>query len=331
MNISIFSVVYKDKSLGAALDLIVGKGINWVEIGAGGFIGKEHCNPGILLKDRGELKRFKEEFSSRGIGIAALSCHGNPLHPQKELAEMYHQDIKEAIDLASELGVDRIVTFSGCPGDSDGSKYPNWPVSPFPEDFQTIFNWQWQEKLIPYWKKMGKYAEEKGVKIAMEMHGGYSVHSPFTAIKMRRETHCEAIGVNLDPSHMWWQGIDPVKAIRYLSQERCLFYFHAKDAFIDPEYVSYYGVTDMQSFGVAFGRGWQFRTVGFGHGLKDWADIFSALRASGYDGVVSIEHEDSYMSVEEGLNKAVDNLKQVVLFEPATAPKAFEIDGKFMK
>ena len=330
MDLSIFSVVYKDKPLSEVLDNFKAKGVMHVEVGSGGFIGKEHCNPGELLKDKDGLRRFKEQFDSRGMSICSLSCHGNPVHPQKDLAAVYHQDIKESIDLASELGIERIVTFSGCPGDSEGSKYPNWPVSPFPEDFQTVFEWQWEEKLLPYWIKMGQYAEDKGVKVAMEMHGGYSVHSPYTAIKMRKGTGSKALGANLDPSHMWWQGIDPVQAIRYLTQEDCLYHFHAKDAKIDPNYVSYYGVTDMQSFGVAYGRGWQFRTVGYGHALKDWADIMSALRANGYDGIISIEHEDSYMSTEEGLQKAVDNLKQVVIFEPASAPKAFDIDERFI-
>ena len=150
---------------------------------------------------------------------------------------------------------------------------------------------------------MGKYAGDKGVKVAMEMHGGYSVHSPATAIRMRNETGCMSLGANLDPSHMWWQGIDPAQAARYLAKEDCLYYFHAKDSAIDPNYVSYYGVTDMQSFGTAFGRAWQFRTVGFGHDLKIWADLFSTMRSVGYDDIVSIEHEDSYMSVEEGLGQ----------------------------
>jgi sugar phosphate isomerase/epimerase len=330
MNISIFSVVYKDLVLEDALDRIKEKGINSVEVGAGGFIGKEHCDPGKLLKNKDDIKRFQDKFISRDMDIVSLSCHGNPLHPDKVLADEYHRDMKEAIDLASEIGVEKIVTFSGCPGDSDSAKYPNWPVSPFPEDLQAVFKWQWEKKLIPYWKEMGKYAEDKNIKIAMELHGGYSVHTPYTMIKMREETGCRYIGGNLDPSHMWWQGIDPVKAVRYLSEKNCLFHFHAKDAFIDPELVSYYGVTDMQSFGETYGRGWQFRTVGFGHDLKTWADIFSALRATGYDGVISIEHEDSYMSVEEGLNKAVSNLKQVVIFEPASIPKAFDIDDKFL-
>ena len=329
MKLSIFAVLYKDKPLSEVLDIFKAKGVTHVEVGSGGFIGKDHCNPAKLLKDKDARQRFADLFASRGMEISALSCHGNPVHPQKALAQEYHQDIKDSIDLASLLGVDHIVTFSGCPGDCDNSMYPNWPVSPFPEDFQTVVAWQWEKKLAPYWKEMGKYAEDKGVKVAMELHGGYSAHSPATAIRMRKETGCKALGANLDPSHMWWQGIDPAMAVRYLCSEDCLFHFHAKDAMVDPTNVSYYGLTDMQSFGNAYTRGWQFRTVGYGHDLKEWANIMSAMRSSGYDGVISIEHEDSYMSVEEGLEKAVNNLKQVIIFQPASAPKAFDIDKRF--
>ncbi len=329
MKLSAFTVLYKDRPLADVLDLFKAKGILNAEVGSGGFIGKEHCDPARLVADAGARQRFKDHFESREMGISSLSCHGNPVHPQKNLAEEYIRDLKDSIDLAAFLGVGRIVTFSGCPGDSDQSLYPNWPVSPFPEDFQTIVAWQWEKKLIPFWKEMGKYAADKGVKVAMEMHGGYSVHSPATAIRMREETGCDALGANLDPSHMWWQGIDPAQAARYLAKAGCLFYMHAKDAAIDPNYVSYYGVTDMQSFGTAFGRAWQFRTVGFGHDLKTWADLFSTLRSVGYDEFVSIEHEDSFMSVEEGLDKAVVNLKQVMLFQPASKPKAFDLDEKF--
>ena len=329
MNLSAFSVLYKDKPLAEVLDIFRSKGITHAEVGSGGFIGKEHCNPGRLLRNEGERDAFTSLFEEKGIPLAALSCHGNPVHPRRETAESYHTDLKETVDLASLIGVGTVITFSGCPGDSDDARYPNWPVSPFPEDFQDLLEWQWKEKLVPYWKEMGKYAEDRNVRIALEMHGGYSVHTPATMIRMRRETGSAALGANLDPSHMWWQGIDPAAAVRYLGREDCLYHFHAKDAMIDPVNVSYYGVTDMQSFGNAFGRGWQFRTIGYGHGLKDWADIMSVLRSVGYDGVISIEHEDSYMSVDEGLDKAVSNLKQVVMFEPASAPKAFDIDSRF--
>lgn len=329
MKLSAFAVLYKDLPLPEVLDIFKAKGILFAEIGSGGFIGKNHCDPQKLIQNRDAREKFRDLFTSRGMAISSLSCHGNPVHPQQHLALSYRQDIQDSIDLAALLGVETIVTFSGCPGDCENSLYPNWPVSPFPEDFQTVLEWQWEEKLIPFWKEMGKYAEDKGVKVAMEMHGGYSVHSPATAIRMREQTGCKALGANLDPSHMWWQGIDPAQAARYLSSKDCLFYMHAKDAAIDPNYVSYYGVTDMQSFGTAFGRAWQFRTVGFGHDLKVWADLFSTMRSVGYDDFVSIEHEDSYMSVEEGLDKAVANLRQVLLVQPASKPKAFDLDAKY--
>jgi sugar phosphate isomerase/epimerase len=329
MKLSAFAVMYKDLPLPEVLDIFKAKGIMFAEIGSGGFIGKNHCDPQQLIQNKDAREKFKDHFLNRGMSISSLSCHGNPVHPQQHLALSYRQDIQDSIDLAAMLGVETIVTFSGCPGDSENSLYPNWPVSPFPEDFQTVLEWQWEKKLIPFWKEMGKCAEDKGVKVAMEMHGGYSVHSPATAIRMREQTGCKALGANLDPSHMWWQGIDPAQAARYLSSKDCLFYFHAKDAAIDPNYVSYYGVTDMQSFGTAFGRAWQFRTVGFGHELKVWADLFSTMRSVGYDEFVSIEHEDSYMSVEEGLDKAVANLRQVLLVQPGSKPKAFDLDEKY--
>lgn len=329
MKLSTFAVLYKDRPLSEVLDIFKAKGIHCAEIGSGGFIGKDHCDPHALIADKAAREKFMDLFRSRDMQISSLSCHGNPVHPQRELALNYRQDIQDSIDLAALLGVETVVTFSGCPGDSDGSLYPNWPVSPFPEDFQTVLEWQWEKKLVPFWKEMGRYAEEKGVRVAMEMHGGYSVHSPATAIRMREETGCKSLGANLDPSHMWWQGIDPAQAARYLSKENCLFYFHAKDSAVDPNYVSYYGLTDMQSFGTAFGRAWQFRTVGFGHDLKIWADLFSTLRSVGYDGFVSIEHEDSYMSVEEGLDKAISNLRQVLIVEPASKPKAFDLDERY--
>jgi sugar phosphate isomerase/epimerase len=215
------------------------------------------------------------------------------------------------------------VTLSGCPGDSDQAKYPNWPVSPWPNDFQEILKYQWEDVLIPYWKEVGKIAIDNNVKIALEMHGGFSVHTPSTVVRLRTETKCESIGANVDPSHLWWQGIDPVQAIRYLGKEKCIFFFHAKDTIIEPCNTAIYGVTDMQPYSNLLTRGWQFRTVGYGHGIKEWADIISTLRMVGYDGVVSIEHEDACMSVEEGLEKAISNLNQVIMTQPASMPTMF--------
>lgn len=315
MKLGVFTVLFSQKPFAEAMEYISSKGLEAVELGTGGYPGNAHCNPEVLLSDDGKLKEFQKVIDDNNLMISALSCHNNPLHPQKDIAQEFHNNLKETIDLASKLGVPVVNTFSGCPGDHEGAKYPNWPVAPWPPDYQEILKWQWEEKVIPYWTDMGKYASERNVKIGLELHGGFSVHTPATMLRLR-EAAGEAIGANLDPSHMWWQGIDPVQAVLILGKAGAIHHFHAKDTSIDPVNVNMHGVTDMQSYTEMLDRGWQFRTVGYGHDVKVWADIISALRLVGYDYVVSIEHEDGLMSVDEGFTKAVDNLQQVLIKEP---------------
>lgn len=318
MKLGVFAVLFAQKTLDEALDYIAEKGLDAVEIGTGGYPGNAHCKPEELLADAGKLREFKAAFDSRGLTISALSCHGNPLHPQADLAKPFHEDFLRTIELAEKLEVPVVNGFSGCPGDHEGAKYPNWPVAPWPNDFQEILDWQWSNKVIPYWTETGKFASDRGVKIALELHGGFSVHTPATLLRLR-EAVGEVIGANLDPSHMWWQGIDPVQAVQILGREKAIHHFHAKDTSIDPININKHGVTDMQSYSLMLDRAWQFRTVGYGHDMKVWADIMSALRLVGYDYVVSIEHEDGLMSVDEGFTKAVENLQQVLIKEPLGA------------
>ncbi|GBG08965.1 xylose isomerase [Paenibacillus agaridevorans] len=315
MKLGVFAVLLAQKPLEEALDYIASKGLEAVELGSGGYPGNSHCNPDELLNDSGKLKAFKKAIDSRGLIISALSCHGNPLHPQQQIAGPFHETFIKTVQLAERLEVPVVNTFSGCPGDHDGAKYPNWPVSTWPNDYQEVLSWQWENKVIPYWAEAGKYAENHHVRIGLELHGGFSVHTPGTLLRLR-EAVGEVIGANLDPSHMWWQGIDPVQAVRLLGEAGAIHHFHAKDTSIDPNNVNKHGVTDMQLFTRLNDRAWQFRTVGFGHDLKTWGEMMSALRLVGYDYVVSIEHEDGLMSVNEGFTKAIGNLQQVLHKEP---------------
>ena len=315
MKLGVFTVLFQQKPFEEMLDHVASKGLQAVEIGTGGYPGTAHCNPDELLGDPSKLKAFKQAVDSRGLVISALSCHGNPLHPQKAVAKDYHDTFLKTVELAQKLEVPVVNTFSGCPGDHEDAKYPNWPVAPWPNDYQEILKWQWEEKVIPYWTEMGKFASDHQVKIGLELHGGFSVHTPATLLRLR-DAAGEAIGANLDPSHMWWQGIDPVQAVQVLGRAGAIHHFHAKDTSIDPINVNKYGLTDMQTYDHMLDRAWQFRSVGFGHDLKVWADIMSALRLVGYDYVVSIEHEDGLMSIDEGFSKAVANLQQVLIKEP---------------
>lgn len=315
MQLGVFTVLFSQKPLEEMLDTVAAHGLSAVELGTGGFPGDAHCPLDELLASSAMRKSLLDAVSSRGLRISALSCHGNPLHPQRRIAQEADALLQKTMQLAELLEVPVVNTFSGCPGDSDDALYPNWPVVPWPHDFQELLAWQWNEKVYPYWTRIAQLAQSRQVKIGLELHGGFSVHSPGTLLRLR-ERAGEAIGANLDPSHLWWQGIDPVGAIRILGREGAIHHFHAKDTAMDPMNLPMHGVTDTQPYTNMLGRAWQFRTVGYGHDLKTWADIMSALRLVGYDYVVSIEHEDGLMSVEEGFGRAVQHLQQVLIREP---------------
>ncbi|MEO3947328.1 sugar phosphate isomerase/epimerase [Gorillibacterium sp. CAU 1737] len=315
MKLGVFNPLFNQKTFEDMLDTLAAKGLQAVEIGTGGYPGNNHCDLDGLLADESKRKAYLEAIASRGLIISALSCHSNPLHPQKAIAKEADELIRKTIDLAHLLGVPVVNTFSGCPGDHEDAKYPNWPIAPWPNDFQEILTWQWEVKIIPYWTEIAKYASERGIKIGLELHGGFSVHTPATLLRLRAAAG-DAIGANLDPSHMWWQGIDPVQAILILGKAGAIHHFHAKDTSLDVNNINHHGVTDMQPYTQMLDRAWQFRTVGFGHDMKVWADIMSALRLVGYDYVVSIEHEDGLMSIDEGFSKAVANLQQVLITDP---------------
>lgn len=322
MKVGVFSFIFQDLlSFDDALDWIAGTGAEAIEIGSGGYVaelGEAYCQPARLLADEAALREWKQKVDDRGLEISALSCHGNPLHPDAAIAGAHRQDFRDTVRVASKLGVRRVVTFSGCPGDSEDSRYPNWVTCPWPPDFLRILDWQWNEKIIPYWQEEAAFCREHGVDmIALEMHPGFPVYNPETMLRLREAAGPE-IGCNFDPSHLFWQGIDPLAAVRELGD--AIFHVHAKDTRIDPYNTAVNGVLDTKPYAQEADRSWIFRTVGYGHGAGFWKDLVSALRLAGYDYVLSMEHEDSLMSLKEGLEKGVAALRDLVLTEDRGKP-----------
>jgi sugar phosphate isomerase/epimerase len=316
MKLGVLTVLYQDQPLEKVLDHVAEMGLQAVELGTGAWPGDAHCKPDELLKDRNQALAFRKAVEARGLIISGLSCHGNPLHPDKATALEYDRVFRQTVRLAAEMEVPVVNLFSGCPGDSETSKYPNWVTCAWPPDFETIRTWQWEQKVIPYWQEAGKFAADAGVKLAFEMHPGFVVYNPETLLRLRAAVG-PVIGANFDPSHLFWQGIDPVEAIRAL--EGAIHHFHAKDTYIDRTNTAINGVLDTKSYAELARRSWTFRTVGFGHDQFTWRAIASALRLTGYDYVLSIEHEDPLLSIEEGFSRAVTFLKDILLYEqPAT-------------
>ena len=311
MKLGVITNVFANMSLEEAIVKFKALGIESLEIGCGGYPGKAHCDPAVLLNDDKALADWLAVIKKYDMDISALAVHGNAVHPDKAGAKSYHDDFVNAVLLAEKIGVDTVVTFSGCPGGSPDDKTPNWVTCPWPNDFGEILDYQWNEVLIPYWKETAAFAKAHGVtKIAFEMHPGFCVYNPETLLRLRASVG-DVIGANLDPSHLIWQGIEPVAAIRALTG--AIYHFHAKDTKVDKYNTASFGVLDTKPYGDEVHRSWVFRSVGYGNGQDYWRDIISALRLAGYDKVMSIEHEDSLMMPEEGLTLAAKFLCESVI------------------
>jgi sugar phosphate isomerase/epimerase len=307
----VFTALLANLSLEQVLEKLKALGISTVELGTGNYPGDPHCKL-ALLESRAAIREFKQGLEDNGFTISALSCHGEPLHPNPAVAKAHQEVSRKTIMLAQRLEVPVVIDFSGCPGDSEKATYPNWITCAWPPHYQELLAWQWEKKVIPYWSKRVKFAEDHGVKIAIEMHPGFVVYSPETLLRLRAACG-KNLGCNYDPSHMFWQGIDPIKAIRVLGD--AIFHVHAKDTQIYDANLPMTGVLDTKKFTGERDRSWLFRTVGYGHDAGWWGEFISTLRMYGYDYVLSIEHEDSLMSAEEGLTKAVCFLQNLVIRE----------------
>ncbi len=316
MKLGVFTPLLSQMPLENVFNKLKGLGVNTVELATGNYPGNAHCKLS-MLDNPAELKEFRQKLDDYGVTISALSCHGNPLHPDPTQAQAAQAVNRSTILLAEKLGVSVVVDFSGCPGDSRNAKRPNWVTCPWPPDYLEILEWQWSEVVFPYWVERAAFAAQHGVKIAIEMHPGFVVYSPETLLKLR-DVAGPTLGCNYDPSHMFWQGIDPIGAIRILGDS--ILHVHAKDTQLYPANLVRTGVLDTKPYTDERNRGWIFRTCGYGHGAEWWKEFASTLRMFGYDGVLSIEHEDSLLSPEEGLTKAVQFLNQVVIQEEPGKP-----------
>ncbi|MBA3296442.1 MAG: sugar phosphate isomerase/epimerase, partial [Acidobacteria bacterium] len=256
MKIGVFAVLFGDKPFEETLDYLVELGVEAVEIGTGAYPGNAHCDAPALLKSERRLRAFREAVDARGLVISALSCHGNPLHPQRRIARAHHETFLQTVELARRLDVQTVITFSGCPGGDPKAGQPNWIVSPWPPEFAAMLEWQWKERVKPYWQQAARACRSAGVRVAIEMHPNFVVYNPETMLRLRAIAP-NVIGCNFDPSHMFWQGVDVVTAIRTLGD--AIYHVHAKDCRIDRANVMRNGVLDAKKYTRELERSWVFR------------------------------------------------------------------------
>ena len=311
MKLSICTDCMGNLSFTEMLDQCVALGIEGVEMTGGGWSPAPHVRAEELLADAGKRKIFLREIEARGLGIAALNCSGNPLDPGA-LGARHREDTERTIRLAGELGVKKIVMMSGLPPAAPGDRIPNWityTVS-WPPTLKDALDYQWNLVAIPYWEGLIRLADEAGVeKFALENFSSMLVWNPETLFRLRNAVGPK-VGLNLDPSHLFWMGADPIAAARALGP--AIHHVHGKDARIERGLANVNGLLETKVIEDTANRAWNYVAVGAGHDLQWWKEFFSVVRMLGYNDWVSLEMEDLTMSVEAGIRSSVDALKATI-------------------
>jgi sugar phosphate isomerase/epimerase len=294
-----------------AFDVAARLGATGIEIAAGGQSSAPHLDRAGLLASPDARKRLLDDLATRGLHLAALNCSAWLLHPRR--AEEQRRIVEETFRLAGLLGVGTVVTMSGCPGDGPGATTVNWPVYPWPDDLVDLRRRQW-EAMLGLWHELAPQAVDEGLRVALELHPLQLVFNVPTLLELRAAVG-DVVGANLDPSHLFWQQMDPLAVIRALGP--AIHHVHLKDTAVIPDEVAIAGVLDVRPFDVPEGRAWNFRTVGRGHDATFWQAFVTGLVSAGYAGSLSIEHEDRSEDPLVGVTESAAFIQTVLDALPA--------------
>jgi sugar phosphate isomerase/epimerase len=282
------------------------RGIVAAELGVGGYSPAPHARLS-LLADASGRERLLGVLAEAGLELAALNASGNPLHPDERIGRRHGEELRAAIELAQLLEVRRVVAMSGCPGGPGGGGFPVFAGGAWLPDLEGLWEWQW-ERIAAYWRDLSAWAAGAApdVVVCLELHPGTSIYNP-ESYRLLRSVTRDNVRVNLDPSHFWWQGIDPVAAAGELSG--AIAFVHGKDTLLHPDRIARRGVLDFRWPSDAETMPWHFAAVGAGRTTEEWALLLQAVRAAGYDDVVSIEHEDPRLEPESGIEASLAGLE----------------------
>jgi sugar phosphate isomerase/epimerase len=324
MKLGAYTACLHDKTLSEVLELLRGMGLESIEVNAGGFIPAPHIHVDALLASDRARKDYLAQIADSGVELTALNVNGNPLHPDVEVGSKHANDLRTAIELAGHLGVRQVVTMSGQPGAHPGGLAPTWIVEPWNSAATEVLEYQWNEVAVPFWRDVEERARRADVRVCIEMHPHNLVYNPATLLRLIERVDATNIGAEMDPSHLFWQGIEPIVAIEHLGDR--VFHAAAKDVRINEENCRLNGVLDDRfrtpkpgepTVGLG-GRyvlnkfpenpPWEFVAIGRGHEVSYWTDFLTALVKVNPDIAVNIEHEDMELGQVEGLSFAAEKL-----------------------
>jgi sugar phosphate isomerase/epimerase len=323
MNLGAYTACLHNFDLPETLDILKSDGLTGAEVNAGGFIPSPHCPVDLLIGSKTAREEYLGMFEEKGMRLAGLNTSGNPLNPLPDVGPRHAYDLKRTIELAGKLGITDIVCMSGTPGSDPSAKYPSWVVNPWDGIYLEVLEYQ-KSVVDPFWREMDQRAQDNGVKLALELHPHNVVFTPVNFLEFAERIDAKNVGVNMDPSHLMWQGMDIVASIKLLGEH--IFHVHAKDTRIFPGVASR-GVLD-SSFGPVpedpakrtptgmdhycsswpSDPAWRFVAIGEGHNVPWWTEFLSAVAEINPEMNVNIEHEDQAYDQLEGIRLAAGNL-----------------------
>ena len=308
MQIGLVTDGLADMKLETLLPTVASLGITMVEFGCGNWSAAPLLDLDGLLASAAARADFMALVSAHGLSISALNCSGNPLLPGPA-GEAHRIVTSKTVALAGLLGVRRVVLMSGCPG-GPGDMNANWITTAWPPEAARVVEAQWSELVIPYWRGLVAEALDQGVeRLCLELHGQQQVYNVRTLFRLR-DAVGPVVGANLDPSHLFWMGADPLAAVPVLGD--AIYHVHAKDTRIDPAIAAVHGLIDTTPMAQVGQRAWSYVTLGRGHDVSWWRAFIDLLRAVGYDDVLSIEHEDVALPPLQGVAESIELLRQAL-------------------
>ena len=313
MKIGMVSDSLAAYSFAEMLQIARAAGVKGIEFNAGNWSTAPHVSLDTMISSADARADFRGQVESQGLAIVAFNANGNQLHPVH--GEAHDAVIRKAIKLSGQMDLKTVVLMSGLPGANAADTAPNWITTSWPPENREAVGWQWTERLLPYWRELARFAGDHGIEtLAVEMHGSQLVYSPTTLIKLRNEIG-PIVKANLDPSHLMWMGADAVQSASYLGE--AIGHVHGKDTFINPRVASTASLMEYGPLDNVKDRAWSHCTLGYGHSRDWWASFCYHLQMAGYEGWVSIEHEDANLGRVEGLTKAVNLLAETGIFGSA--------------
>jgi sugar phosphate isomerase/epimerase len=318
-----FTTCLHDRDLDGVIDVAHDLGLTGLELNSGGFFRDYHIHVSQLLVSAHARSEFLAKLAANGLTLTALNNNANPLHPDREVGARHAREIRDAIDLAALLGVETVVTMTGNPGAEPTSSVPSWVVSPWDSGYLDVLDYQWGVA-VPFWKELAAHAKDRGVRLAIEMHPHLLVYNPPTMARFLEAVGSDSIGLEMDPSHLFWQGIDPVGVVERFGDR--VFIAAAKDTAIYEENLRRNGFLnnlwrrndgpDRCAFTGRYSANdypedpsYEFVAIGRGHDVDFWSRWLKALHRANPDVAVNIEHEDPHMGRIEGLEFATESLR----------------------